>query len=40
VLSRTKPRKRALKKMKSTRNYLRNEVIHLRKSENPKKCMF
>jgi len=40
LLSGTKPRKRALKEMKSTRNYLRNEVIHLRKSETPKRCMF
>jgi hypothetical protein len=40
LLSRTKPRKRALKEMTSTRNYLRNEVIHLRKFENPKRCMF
>jgi hypothetical protein len=39
LLSGTKPRKRALKEMKSTRNYLRHEVIHLRKFENPKRCI-
>jgi len=36
LFSGTKPRKRASKKARNTRN----EVIHLSKSEIPKRCMF